>query len=73
MEVRLFSDNTPKIDGISADVTLDIEMMTADMGEIQWLIEDLLRSAFDLEMYDEERIADDIVKSILGDYELVRR
>lgn len=73
MKVRLFSDNTPKIEGISADVTLDIEMMTADMGEIQWLIEDLLRSSFDLEMYDEERIADDIVKSILGDYELVRR
>ena len=73
MKVRLFSDNTPRIDGISADVTLDIEIMTADMEEIQWLIEDLLRSAFDLEMYDEERIADDIVKSILGDYELVRR
>ena len=46
MDIRLFSDNTPKTDGIRADVTLDIELETADQNEVEWEIRELLSLAF---------------------------
>lgn len=46
MKVRLFSDNTPKIDGISADVTLDIEVETEDKYTLISIVEDRLEPSF---------------------------
>lgn len=73
MKVRLFSDNTPKIDGISADVTLDIELETADQNEVKWEIQELLSLAFQLEMYDADVLAKDVVNEIFEDYILLRK
>lgn len=73
MEIRLFSDNTPKTDGIHADVTLDIELETADQNEVEWEIRELLSLAFQLEMYDADVLAKDVVNEIFEDYILVRR
>lgn len=72
MKVRLFSDNTPKIDGISADVTLDIEVMTADRRElisnVAIILEDSVGSG-----YNAKTLAEDLVDDLLRDYEFVRR
>ena len=72
MDIRLFSDNTPKADGIRADVTLDIELETADQNEVEWEIRELLSLAFQLETYDADVLAKDVVNEILEDYILVR-
>lgn len=72
MKVRLFSDNTPKIDGISADVTLDIEVMTADRRElisnVALILEDSVGSK-----YKAKTLAEDLVDDLLRDYEFVRK
>ena len=73
MNIRLISDNTPKTDGIRADVTLDIELETADQNEVEWEIRELLSLAFQLETYDADVLAKDVVNEILEDYILVRR
>ena len=73
MDIRLFSDNTPKTDGIRADVTLDIELETADRNEVEREIRDLLSLAFQLETYDADVLAKDAVNEILEDYILIRR
>ena len=73
MDIRLFSDNTPKTDAIRADVTLDIELETADQNEVEWEIRELLSLAFQLETYDADVLAKDVVNEILEDYILVRR
>ena len=73
MNIRLFSDNTTKTDGIRADVTLDIELETADQNEVEWEIRELLSLAFQLETYDADVLAKDVVNAILEDYILVRR
>ena len=73
MNIRLFSDNTPKTDAIRADVTLDIELETADQNEVEWEIRELLSLAFQLETYDADVLAKDVVNEILEDYILVRR
>ena len=73
MNIRLFSDNTPKTDGIRADVTLDIELETADRNEVEREIWELLSLAFQLETYDADVLAKDVVNAILEDYILVRR
>ena len=73
MDIRLFSDNTPKTVGIRADVTLDIELETADQNEVEWEIRELLSLAFQLETYDADVLAKDVVNEILEDYILVRR
>lgn len=73
MNIRLFSDNTPKTDGISADVTLDIELETADQNEVKREIRELLSLAFQLETYDADVLAKDVVNEIFEDYILIRR
>ena len=73
MNIRLFSDNTPKTDGIRADVTLDIELETADQSDVEREIRELLSLAFQLETYDADVLAKDVVNEILEDYILVRR
>ena len=73
MNIRLFSENTPKTDGIRADVTLDIELETVDQNEVEWEIRELLSLAFQLETYDADVLAKDVVNEILEDYILVRR
>ena len=73
MDIRLFSDNTPKTDAIRADVTLDIELETADQNEVEWEIRELLSLAFQSETYDADVLANDVVNEILEDYILVRR
>lgn len=73
MDIRLFSDNTPKTDGIRADVMLDTELETADQNEVEWEIRELLSLAFQLETYDADVLAKDVVNAILEDYILVRR
>ena len=73
MNIRLFSDNTPKTDGIHADFTLVIELETADQNEVEWEIRELLSLAFQLETYDADVLAKDVVNEILEDYILVRR
>ena len=73
MNIRLFSDNTPKTDGIRADVTLDIELENADQNEVEWEIRELLSLAFQLETYDADVLAKDVVNEILEDYILIRR
>lgn len=73
MNIRLFSDNTPKTDGIRADVTLDIELETADKNEVELEIRELLSLAFQMETYDADVLAKDVVNEIFEDYILVRR
>ena len=73
MNIRLFSYNTPKTDGIRADATLDIELETADQNEVEWEIRELLSLSFPLETYDADALAKDVVNEILEDYILVRR
>lgn len=73
MNIRLFSDNTPKTDGIPADVTLDIELETADQNEVELEIRELLSLAFQLETYDADVLAKDVVNEIFEDYILIRR
>ena len=73
MEVRLFSDNTPKIEGISADITLDVELETADSDEIYSSIYSVLLhdcgvgSAYAVDI--SQRLTDELQRN----YELVRR
>ena len=73
MNIRLFSDNAPKTDAIRADVTLDIELETADQNEVEWEIRELLSLDFQSETYDADALAKDVVNAILEDYILVRR
>lgn len=72
MKVRLFSDNTPKIDGISADVTLGIDMVTADKSVLVSIVTDLLEASFE-ERSRARWLAEDIVDELGRDYEFVRR
>lgn len=72
MKVRLFSDNTPKVDGISADVTLDIELETVDRSYLVSIVKDLLDSS--IENDNQARwLAEDIVDELGRECEFVRR
>ena len=46
MKVRLFSDNTPKIEGISADITLDVDLEIEDKYTLISIVEDRLEPSF---------------------------
>ena len=52
---------------------LDIELETADQNEVELEIRELLSLAFQLETYDADVLAKDVVNAILEDYILVRR
>lgn len=72
MKVRLFSDNTPKIDGISADVTLDIDMETEDKYTLISIVEDRLEPSF-REEGSARDLAENIVDELMRDYVFVRK
>ena len=72
MKVRLFSDNTPKIDGISADVTLDIELETEDKYTLISIVEDRLETSF-REEGSVRDLAENIVDELMRDYVFVRK
>ena len=72
MKVRLFSDNTPKIDGISADVTLDIELETEDKYTLISVVEDRLKPSF-REEESARDLAEIIVVELVRDYVFVRK
>lgn len=72
MRIRLFSDNTPKIEGISADVTLDIELEIADRRELIANVAPILEGLVGSE-YNAETLAEDLVDDLLRDYEFVRK
>lgn len=71
MKVRLFSDNTPVIDGISADVTLDIDMVTVDKNVLVSIVTDLLEASFE-ERSRARLLAEDIVDELGRECEFVR-
>lgn len=72
MKVRLFSDNTPKVDGISADVTLDIELETEDKYTLISIVEDRLEPSF-REEGSARDLAENIVDELMRDYVFVRK
>lgn len=72
MEVRLFSDNTPKIEGISADITMDIDVETSDKNVLVSIVTDLLEASFE-ERSRARWLAEDIVDELGRDYEFVRK
>lgn len=72
MKVRLFSDNTPKIEGISADITLDIDVETSDKNVLVSIVTDLLEASFE-ERSRARWLAEDIVDELGRDYEFVRK
>ena len=72
MKVRLFIDNTPKIDGISADVTLDIELETEDKYTLISVVEDRLKPSF-REEESARDLAENIVDELVRDYVFVRK
>ena len=72
MKVRLFSDNTPKIDGISADVTLDVDLEIEDRYTLISIVEDRLEPSFREERSARD-LAENIVDELMRDYVFVRR
>ena len=72
MEVRLFSDNTPKIEGISADITLDVDLEIEDKYTLISIVEDSLKPSF-REEGGVRDLAENIVDELMRDYVFVRR
>ena len=72
MEVRLFSDNTPKIEGISADITLDVDLEIEDRYTLISIVEDRLEPSF-REEGSARDLAENIVDELMRDYVFVRR
>lgn len=72
MKVSLFSDNTPKVEGISADITLDIDMETVDRSYLVSIVKDLLDSSIE---NDNQAgwLAEDIVDELGRECAFVRR
>ena len=72
MKVRLFSDNTPKIEGISADITLDVDLEIEDKYTLISIVEDRLEPSF-REEGSARDLAENIVDELMRDYVFVRR
>ena len=72
MEVRLFSDNTPKIEGISADITLDVDLEIEDKYTLISIVEDRLEPSF-REEGSARDLSENIVDELMRDYVFVRR
>ena len=72
MEVRLFSDNTPKIEGISADITLDVDLEIEDKYTLISIVEDRLEPYF-REEGSARDLAENIVDELMRDYVFVRK
>ena len=72
MEVRLFSDNTPKIEGISADITLDVDLEIEDKYTLISIVEDRLEPSFREERSARD-LAENIVDELMRDYVFVRK
>ena len=72
MKVRLFSDNTPKIEGISADITLDIDLEIEDKYTLISIVEDRLEPYF-REEGSARDLAENIVDELMRDYVFVRK
>ena len=72
MEVRLFSDNTPKIEGISADITLDVDLEIEDKYTLISIVEDHLKPSF-REEGGVRDLAENIVDELMRDYVFVRK
>ena len=72
MKVRLFSDNTPKIEGISADITLDVDLEIEDKYTLISIVEDRLEPSF-REEGSVRDLAENIVDELMRDYVFVRR
>ena len=72
MEVRLFSDNTPKIEGISADITLDVDLEIEDKYTLISVVEDRLKLSF-REEESARDLAENIVDELMRDYVFVRK
>ena len=73
MRIRFFSDNTPKIDGISADITLDVELETADSDEIYSSIYSVLLHDCGVGSAYAVDIAQRLTDELQRNYELVRK
>lgn len=72
MKVRLFSDNTPKIDGISADITLDVDLEIEDKYTLISIVEDRLEPSF-REEGSARDLAENIVDELMREYVFVRK
>lgn len=72
MEVRLFSDNTPKIEGISADITLDVDLEIEDKYTLISIVEGRLKPSF-REEGGVRDLAENIVDELMRDYVFVRK
>ena len=72
MKVRLFSDNTPKIEGISADITLDVDLEIEDKYTLISIVEDRLKPSF-REEGSARDLAENIVDELMRDYVFVRK
>lgn len=72
MKLRLFSDNTPKIEGISADITLDVDLEIEDKYTLISIVEDRLDPSF-REDGSARDLAENIVDELMRDYVFVRR
>ena len=72
MKVRLFSDNTPKIEGISADITLDVDLEIEDKYTLISIVEDRLELYF-REEGSARDLAENIVDELMRDYVFVRK
>ena len=72
MKVRLFSDNTPRIEGISADITLDVDLEIEDKYTLISIVEDRLEPSF-REEGSARDLAENIVDELMRDYVFVRR
>ena len=72
MKVRLFSDNTPKIEGISADITLDVDLEIEDNYTLISIVEDRLEPSF-REEGSVRDLAENIVDELMRDYVFVRK
>lgn len=72
MKVRLFSDNTPKIEGISADITLDVDLEIEDKYTLISIVEYRLEPSF-REEGSVRDLAENIVDELMRDYVFVRK
>lgn len=72
MEVRLFSDNTPKVEGISADITLDVDLEIEDKYTLISVVEGRLKPSF-REEESVRDLAENIVDELMRDYVFVRK
>lgn len=72
MKVRLFSDNTPKIEGISAGITLDVDLEIEDKYTLISIVEDRLEPYF-REEGSARDLAENIVDELMCDYVFVRK